>query len=90
MGMFKDWNNKNSLEKVMTILSVVFMFIVVILVFLQLFNVWKYALSVAELLLILYFVFQGIAEFRTRRHAAFVCFGGAFIMLIMYLSVFIR
>ncbi|MGN0517641.1 MAG: hypothetical protein ACI4II_02825 [Acutalibacteraceae bacterium] len=76
--IIKNWNQKSPLYKFLTVIGCIISVTIVILAFMQLFNVWDKAINVFEPLLGVLMIIQAIENWKTNRKTAYISLFAAF------------
>lgn len=87
--LFKDWNKKTLPLKILTIIGVVISVTVIVLSFMQIFNVWDKAINIFEPLLGILMLIQAIENWKSNRSTAyFSLFVAIFIFIVAIIILF--
>lgn len=87
--IFKDWNKKKLPLKIMTVISFIISITVIILSFMQIFDIWDKAINIFEPLLGALMLIQTIENWKTNRLTAyFSLFVAIFIFIVAIIILF--
>lgn len=83
----KDWKQKTIFMKILTIVGIIISITIVILAFMQIFNVWHRAIYLMEPLLGVLMLIQTIENWKTNKVSAYCSLGAA--IFVFAVAVFI-
>lgn len=83
----KDWNKKTTPFKILTILGLIISLTIIVLAFMQIFNIWDKAINVFEPLLGALMIIQAIENWQTNRSTAYFSLFVAIFMFIVAIII---
>lgn len=87
--ILKDWNKKTVPFKILTIFGLIISVTIVVLSFIQIFNVWDNAINVFEPLLGVLMIIQAIENWKSNKTIAyFSLFVAVFIFIVAIIILF--
>ena len=87
--ILKDWNKKTAPFKILTIVGLIISVTIIVLSFIQIFNVWDKAINVFEPLLGVLMIIQAIENWKANKSIAyFSLFVAIFIFIVAIIILF--
>lgn len=87
--ILKDWNKKTVPFKILTIVGLIISVTIIVLSFIQIFNVWDNAINVFEPLLGVLMIIQAIENWKANKSIAyFSLFVAVFIFIVAIIILF--
>jgi hypothetical protein len=83
----KDWKQKTALSKILTIIGLILSITIVILLLLQIFNVWDKTENICALLSAILMLIQAIEIWKTNRSVAIVALFTAIVVFVSTILV---
>ncbi len=87
--MLKEWNKKTLFEKVISIVGVIISITIIILAFLQIFNVWRNSIYVYEPLLGILMLIQAVQNWKKNKTVAYISLFASIFILVVSLYMLI-